>query len=236
LVRLLREPFLRDEWAEFEENDDSALLARLLNDSALFSGSVAQRVQPLLDRVLRRLSDEAAAALRDLAVITIPLGAPALKALYQSPRSLRELRETSLLAAYPQRVQLLPMVAAQIRLSLTEVQVTSAENRLIQALGQWLHTGIFHQRESGNIIAELATFQIKHERMLEAAHLLVRYGWAAFNLGYGPRLARLVQEHLLPPSDEEQSEAQIARKCGGIIFWNTQEPIEGPHRLSLFMV
>jgi hypothetical protein len=145
LARLVRKPFLRDEWTEFEDGeDDSNVLTRLLNDPALFGGSVAQRVQPLLDRVLRRLSAEATTALQDLAVTPIPLGAPALKALYQSPRALRELREASLLVAYPQRVQLLPMVAALVRKGMTDAQVDAAEERLIQALNQWLRLGLFH--------------------------------------------------------------------------------------------
>lgn len=219
MVRLIREPYLREEWTdEFEEADDGAILAQLLDDPAIFGGAVAQRVQPLLERVLKRLSNEAAAALQDLAVSLLPLGAPALKVLYQSPKVLRELREASLLVAYPQRVQLLPMVAAQVRQTLTDAQVIHAEDRLIQALSQWLHTGIFHQRESGNIIVELATFQLKHERMLEAAHLLVRYGWAAFNLGHGPRLARLIQEKSVESHYDGEHNAQIAYQCGRIVL------------------
>jgi hypothetical protein len=153
-----------------------------------FDGSVAQRVQPLLDRVLKRLSGEATTALQDLAVAPLPLGATALKVLYQSPKFLRELRESSLLAAYPQRVQLLPMVAAQVRKGLTDDQVRAAEERLIQPLSQWLPT-IALVREQGSVVTELTMLLLKHQRLLEAAEMLIEFGWLSSGYGQGKRLA-----------------------------------------------
>lgn len=198
IVRLIREPLLRDEWADWEEGENErAILERLLEDSTLFGGAIARRVQPLLDRVITRLSVEATTALQDLAVAPIPLGAPALRVLYQSPKSLSELREASLLVAYPQRVQLLPMVAAQVRQGLSDDQVRAAEERLIQALRHWLNTGgLAYEREAGEVVAELSLLLLSHYRLLEAAQLLVRYGWLSFNTGQAVRLARLAHNRL----------------------------------------
>ncbi len=211
IVRLIREPLLRDEWADFDDGgNERVILERLLEDSALFGGPVARRVQPLLDRVLGRLSVEATTALQDLAVAPIPLGAPALRSLYQSPKHLRELREASLLVAYPQRVQLLPMVAVQVRRVLSDDQVRTTEERLILALRRWLDTGsLVYERESGEVVAELSLLLLSHARLLEAAQVLIRYGWLAFHLGYSQRIGRLIyqviEERTWQPTDENTS-------------------------------
>jgi tetratricopeptide (TPR) repeat protein/transcriptional regulator with XRE-family HTH domain len=224
LVRLVREPYLRDGWAEFEEADDSAVLARLLDDPAIFGGAVASRVQPLLDRVLKRLSPEAATALQDLAVAPLPLGSPALRVLYQTPRMLRELREASLLVAYPQRAQLLPMVAAQVRQQLSPSQIQVAEDRIIQAFTHWLHAGsLVYEREAGQIVAELSVLLLSHARLLEAAQILIRYGWLAFHLGYSQRIGRLayqvIEQRIWPSTDENT--------CGRIILEHFFAPFIG---------
>ena len=74
------------------------------------------------------------AALDDLCLAPLPLGGPALKMLYRDPAPLQELRDASLVAAYRKRVQLLPMVAAQVRQQLSPSQIHSAQDRLIEAL------------------------------------------------------------------------------------------------------
>lgn len=225
IVRLVREPLLRDEWSDFEDTgNEQAILERLLQDPALFSGPVARRIQPLLDRVLERLSVEATIALQDLAVTPIPLGAPALRVLYQSPKLLRELRDASLLVAYPQRVQLLPMVAAQVQHRLSDGQVYAAEERLIQALMHWLHTGsMIYEHEAGEIVAELSLLLLAHVRLLEAAQVLIRYGWLAFHLGYSQRIGRLIyqiiEEGTWQPTDEHT--------CGRIILEHFFAPFVG---------
>jgi hypothetical protein len=54
IVKLMREPVLRDDWSDFEERDNEpVILERLLEDPVLFSGSVAKRVQPLLCKNLQ---------------------------------------------------------------------------------------------------------------------------------------------------------------------------------------
>lgn len=225
IVKLIQEPLLRDEWSDFEDGGNEwVILERLLEDPALFSGPITRRIQPLLERVLGRLSVEATTALQELAMAPVPLGAPALRVLYQSPRHLKELREASLLVSYPQRVQLLPMVAAQVRHRLSDDQVYAAEERLIQALMYWLDTGgMIYEHEGGEIVAELSLLQLTHARLLEAAHVLIRYGWLAFHLGYSQRIGRLIYQIIekgaWQPTDENT--------CGRIILEHFFAPFVG---------
>ncbi|HLZ61570.1 MAG TPA: tyrosine/phenylalanine carboxypeptidase domain-containing protein [Ktedonosporobacter sp.] len=215
VVRLVREPFLRDEWSEFEERDDSTVLARLLDDPALFGGAVAQRVHPLLNRVLKRLSSGAAMTLQDLAIAPVPLGAPALRILYQTPKVLRELREASLLVSYPQRVQLLPMVAAQVQQSLSNDQARAAEGRLIQALLHWLTAGhTLDNREMGSIIAAIAEIYLRHHRLLDAAQFIIRYGGLSFRLGHARRLAQFALKSIEEVRHDQENPPDLQQSCG----------------------
>src|SRR5258707_10307656 len=75
-----------------------------------------------------RLSPEARRVLERLAVATIPLGKAALHVLCPRPAWLKELRDASLLAAYTNRVQVLPMVAETVRQQLTPEQRQEAED------------------------------------------------------------------------------------------------------------
>ncbi len=168
IVRLIRD----DEWADFEEGEnDCVLLERLLDDPALLGDSVTRQVQLLLDRVITRLSGDATTALQELAMAPVPLGAPALQMLYQSPKLLRELREASLLVVSRQRVQLLPMVAAHIRQGLSDDQVCAAAERLIQALTHWLNKGIPNLHEQEVVFTEVACLLLHRRHVLAAAEI-----------------------------------------------------------------
>ena len=105
VARLVQEPLLRNDWSAFEEDEEreakTQRLARLLEDSSLFGGPIAARLQPLLERVIKRLSPESHTALLELACSPVPLAGPALRALYHDPAPLQELGDASLLVAYP---------------------------------------------------------------------------------------------------------------------------------------
>jgi tetratricopeptide (TPR) repeat protein/thymidine kinase len=220
-ARLVQEPLLQDGWAAFEEEIETVSperasiqsLAHLLEDASLFGGPVAARVTSLLERVIKHLSSEASMALRELAVSPIPLASPALKALYHDSSLLKELRDASLLVAYPRRVQLLPMVAAQVRQRLVQEEVSAAEDRLIQALTSWLD-GIATPSEQGIVVTELALLLLKHRRLLEAAELLIESGWLTSGYGNGTRLARRAFEVM---SDFDWH-AEPETECGGILL------------------
>jgi tetratricopeptide (TPR) repeat protein len=218
VAKLAQEPLLQNDWSAFEEEEESEArahqLTRLLEDASLFGGPVAMRTLPLLERVMKRLSAEAHTALRELAVSPVPLGGPALKALYDNPRPLKELRVASLLIAYPKRVQLLPMVAALVGEHLTPDQVREAEDRLIQALHHWLNKGIATLREQGMVITELTMLLLKHRRLLDAAELLVEFGWLSSGYGQGSRLAKRAFDVM--STFDWQAKPESA--CGGILL------------------
>ncbi len=219
VARLTQEPLLQDGWADFEEEGKSGeLLTRLLEDAALFGGPVAKGVQPLLERVLKRLSGETRTALHDLALSPVPLGVPALKMLYGNPAPLKELREASLLAAYHKRVQLLPMVAAHVRQSLTDDQVRLAEERLIQALLRWLDSSLISVHEQGVVITELAYLLLRRHRLLAAAELVLYYGWLISHVGQMLRLARRVQQVLQVHPWIDASESELETEYGGLLL------------------
>jgi hypothetical protein len=148
------------------------------------------------ERVIeQRLSAEAQAALCVLAVASLPLGKPALQVLCARPAPLKELRDSSLLVAYPHRVQLLPMVASAVRHQLSSGQVQTAEEQLIRAYTHWLDEGsAMSEREKGMIFTELVCLLMSHHRLLAAAELVLYHGWLSFHAGQILRLARRVQQ------------------------------------------
>jgi hypothetical protein len=161
IASLVQEPMWLDRWEESDDLDERAgangaqdvltqRLLRLLGDTSLFGGPIATKLNPLLERVIeKRLSTEAYQVLCLLALANIPLGKPALQRICPRPRLLKELSATSLLAAYPQRVQLLPMVAAALRSRLSAAQKEALEAQLIDAYAHWLDMGNAHEHEMG---------------------------------------------------------------------------------------
>jgi tetratricopeptide (TPR) repeat protein/DNA-binding SARP family transcriptional activator len=208
IAKLVADPLLLDDWAGFEESEAilqvsttqgsiAERLRRLLSDPSLLGEHLASRLAPLLQRILEKhLSDEARLVLARLAVATVPLGKPALQLLCPRPRLLKELRDTSLLAAYTNRVQLLPVVALTVRQQLSSVQRREIEDLVIQAYTRWLDDGHLEMREAGSVVTELTVLLLMHHRLLDAAQLLIRYGWLSFKLGHGPHLAIIARDEL----------------------------------------
>jgi len=220
VAKLVKEPWLRDNWAAFEEEVDGETLrlTNLLEDPSLFGGPVAKRVTPLLERVVKRLSAEAHTALRELAVSPVPLGGSALRALYHDPTPLKELRDASLLVPYPKRVQLLPMVAALVRQGLTDEQVCMAEDRLILALMRWLDSSRISVREQGMVITELACLLLRRHRLLAAAELVLYYGWLISHVGQMLRLARRVHQVLQKRPWNDAPETELETEYGSLLL------------------
>jgi len=229
VATLVQDPLLLDDWQGFDldedadmqgnhtQNDDEMTqrLQRLLAEPALLRGHIATKLKPLLERIIeKRLSAEARHLLDLLAVTTIPLGKAALKVLIERPGPLKELRDASLLVAYPHRVQLLPMVASAVLQQLPPEQVKALEEQLIQALNCWLEEGTISDREAGNLITEQVVLLLKHHRLLEAAQLLLPYSSFSFNPGHAPRLARLTEE-IMQCFDWQITEENA---CGGLLL------------------
>ncbi len=227
VTALVKQPLFADDWEEFttltRDNESDAprtmidAIHRLLQEPHLFGGPVADELAPFLERILstQRLSSDANALLQTLSVATLPLAKPALQVLcLQGSRPLKELRRASVLVAYPDRAQLLPMVAAAMYRRLSPEQIHAQETLLLQAYKIWQQNETFHEQEEGKLITELAMLLLIHHHLLEAAEFLIRYGWLSFNLGHAPRLAQLA-ESTLKSFDWRKTEAD---KCGALIL------------------
>jgi len=229
VAALVKQPFYIDEWEEFGTHDEyTATLAarardmtqavqRLLAEPHVFGGTLAEAIAPILDRIISQqyLSSEANHLLNVLSVATVPLARPALAVVcVRGPHPVKELRRASLLVAYPGRVQLLPMVASAVIRHLTAGQIHESERLLIQAYTAWLQEGFFHDSEKGAVITELTVLLLKHHHLLEAAQLLIQYGWLSFALGHGTPLGRLAREVM--GAVDWQTEPE--NECGGILL------------------
>jgi len=207
-------------------HDMTLAVQRLLAEPHVFGGDLADAVAPLLEGIVsnQRLSSEALHLLQVLSVTSIPLAKPALEVICaRGPYPIKELRRASLLVTYPDRAQLLPMAAAAAIRHLSPQQIHAREETLIQAYSAWLQGEIFHETEKGAVITELATLLLKHQRLLEAAELLIRYGWLSFNLGHAVRLAQLADE-VMQCFDWQASEDSM---CGGTLLRSYLFPFLG---------
>jgi len=228
VAALVKQPLFADDWEEFttftQENERESqrtmtdAIHRLLQEPHLFGGSVADELAPFLERILstQRLSSDANALLQTLSVATLPLAKPALQVLCpQGSRPLKELRRASVLVAYPDRAQLLPMVAAAMYRRLSPEQVYEQEEILLHAYRAWFKEGTVHEGEKGLLITELSMLLLKHHCLLEAAELLTCYGWISFTLGHASRLARLAAEVKLSFDWHTTQEDE----CGGLLLY-----------------
>lgn len=234
VASLVKKSMWLDSWDELDdvntedEGETAELLTRrllrLLDDPALFGGPISDKLTPLLERIItQRLSAEALQVLHMLSLASIPLGKPPLQRLCPRPSLLKELRTVSLLTAHSERVQVLPMVASLVRSRLSPDQRQHIETQLIEAYVSWLDSEEMSNREIGTIIAELAILYLKQHRLLDAADLLISYGWLSSNQGYGPRLARLAQKIM----QQFDWKLTVDNECGGLLLNHIFTPFLG---------
>src|SRR5438876_3413174 len=154
VAALVKQPVYVDDWEEFGSREPSLVAApdarirnmtqavqHLLAEPHVFGGDFADAVAPLLEGIIsnQRLSSEAVHLLQVLSLACIPLARPALEAVcVRGPYPIKELRRASLLVAYSDRVQLLPMTAAAVMRHLTPEQIHEREETLLQAYTAWL--------------------------------------------------------------------------------------------------
>jgi hypothetical protein len=104
---------------------------------------------------------------------------------------------TSLLARDSERLRLLPLVAESVLQQLSEEGRVSIEERLITAYQHWMHEGSYHdEQEQAAVIAELTILHLKHLQLLQAAELVINYGWLSFQFGYASSVTRIAQQVL----------------------------------------
>lgn len=92
---------------------------------------------------------------------------------------------------------------------LTVEQIGELEEQVIRALKRWVDEGTIGMQEAGAVITELAMLLLKHHRLLEAAELLIRYGWLGINQGYIPHLVQIVTR--IPGQMEQASLTHVKK-------------------------
>lgn len=237
VAALVKQPLEVEDWDAFEsdsragaasisEHAMTSAIERLLAEPHIFGGTLADDIAPLLQRIIatQHLSPEARTLLEVLSVARIPLAKPALQLLCpQGPRPLKELRRASVLVSYPERIQLLPMVAAAMYRHLSAEQRKEREVALIEACQAWREAGILDNRERGVVVTELLTLLIKHHRLVEAVVLLMLDGWLSFNLGNGPLLAQYAQKRM----QQFDWQSSTENRCAGMILQHRLCPYLG---------
>lgn len=86
------------------------------------------------------------------------------------------------------------MVASAVVARLKPEEVRELERLVIRALKRWKKDGSINDNESGIVITELVSLLIKHQRLLNAAQLLLSYEPLIANSGHMPRLAHVLNE------------------------------------------
>jgi transcriptional regulator with XRE-family HTH domain/tetratricopeptide (TPR) repeat protein len=234
VARLAQNPWELDEWWDLssklerdEQNRPNTITQRiiqLLEEPTLLGEHLATHLTPLLQSILdNHLSKEALHVLEHLSVVTVPLGEAALQQFCPRPGLLKELRDTSLLTVAIGRVQVLPMVAALVKKQLSPQQRQLLEEQMILALTYWIDDGRMSNSEAGAIISELATLYLKHYRLLEAAELLIRYGWLSFNQGYALHLTRIATQAM----ERFDWHTTHENECGGLLLHYHLSPFVG---------
>jgi tetratricopeptide (TPR) repeat protein len=206
---LARKPLVTFSWSRevgpgpAEGGEVERALRRMIEAQSVLLREIALERRPLLDEVIHsRISQDAQRLLHILALAAIPLATPLLQSMCQNPQLAIEDLFRASLSRVPgsERVQLLPVVTEAVIGRLTPEEVRVAEDTLIDAFQAWLEAGDFiSEQEQSQVITELAALLLKHRRLLDAAQLLIRYGWLCSAFGHSSRLSRLAQRELERP-------------------------------------
>lgn len=211
-----------------EGSEVERALRHMIEAQSVLSSDIALEKRTLLNEVIRsRISQDAQHLLQILALATMPLATPLLHSMCQNPQlAVEDLFHASLArVSGSERIQLLPVVTEAVIGRLSPEVIRIAESTIIDAYHAWLETGDFiGEQEQSQVITELAVLLLKHRRLLDAAQLLIRYGWLSSTFGNGSRLSRLAQQELERPDWRTGS---TAGEIGGQLLHYYIAPIAG---------
>ncbi len=158
----------------------------------------------------RQLSYQVQQVLDLLAASSLGIPFPLLQQEFDHPeRELDELMRSSLVDrdSFEQgRAALVPL-AREARLhQLSREQREQIEQRVTDLYTTWLYDLQQYQddAEQAALIAELIVLFIKQRRWLQAAELIIPYGWLCVQLGHMSRIERYAQAHSSPSLDSEE--------------------------------
>lgn len=204
-----------------KKSEHQQLIEQLLTDTHVF-GTADVEARQLLQQVIgRRLSHDALQILEALAATPVALPFPLLLEINsQAEYAFVELLQASLIdrnaMEQDERAQLQPLAReATIHELLAQNRLAESEQQLIHAYTVWLEQGTFlSEQEQAMVISELVAAHLKKRHLLEAAELLIEYGWLSFAFGHAPRLARITDETMRAFNWHYQPEEEV----GGLLL------------------
>jgi transcriptional regulator with XRE-family HTH domain len=190
-----------DEPDQEKKSEHQQLIEQLLKDAHIFGSADVEARQLLQQAIGRRLSYDALQILEALATTPLALPFPLLLEINgEAEYALVELLQASLIdrniMKQDKRAVLQPLAReATIHQLLADKRLAETEQQLIHCYTVWLKQGTFlSEQEQAMLISELAAAHLKQHHLLEAAELLIEYGWLSFAFGHTPRLARIADE------------------------------------------
>ncbi len=184
-----------------KKSEHQHLIERLLAEPHVFGAADVEARQLLQQVISGRLSSDAVQLLEVLSASPLALPFPLLADLNQQVEyAVVELLKASLMdrnaIGLDERAYLQPLVReAGVQKLIVEERLGEIERHLAQLYSVWLDQGTFQsEQEQAALVTELAMLHLKQHRLLEAAELLIEYGWLSFAFGHAARLARVTDE------------------------------------------
>lgn len=243
-------------------SEHQRLIRELLREKQTFGALDVDVRHQLKQVVSHRLTQDGLQTLEVLAASSLPLPLPLLMEVTpQADYALAELSNASLIdrtSLASNRAQLQPLTReAGLQRLQESKRLGETEALLIPLYQRWLEKGNFHDElEMASLVSELAALYLKQRQLLQAAELLVEYGWLMLAFGHGARVARiaegtmrafnwrttadnefgglLLQYHLLIHFSKEDLSASD-RKKAYLHLWDVMAAGEVPFRVQTFV-
>ncbi len=210
-----------DQLSQEKKSEHQQLIEQLLKETHIFGSADVEARKLLQQAIGSRLSYDAHQILEALAATPLALPFPLLHEINQEAEYvLVELLQSSLIdrniMKQEKRAVLQPLAREAVIHQLhADKRTLETEQQLIRAYTVWLERGKFRsEQEQAMLISELTVALIKEHHLLEAAELLIEYGWLSFAFGHAPRLARIADE-VMRSSNWHHS---IEEEVGGLLI------------------
>jgi hypothetical protein len=186
------------------KSEHHLLVEDLLEEVEVFSTADVEATALLEQVISQRLSQEALELLDVLAASPLALPFPLLAeingtaeyAFFMELHNASLLDRTTMNADGRASLQPLAREAGRQKL-LAERRLEGVEEQLIHLYEAWLLAPDFlSDQEQSEVVTELLVLLFKHHALLQAAELVVRFGWLSTLFGQIPRLLRLYEQAL----------------------------------------
>src|SRR6266567_2238468 len=184
------------------KSEHTQWIERLLEEESVFDPKSDVQTRDLLQQVgSRRLSHQAVHLLEILSLSSIALPFPLLDQVgEQIELAFDELIRCSLIdttVIESERAAVGPLVReSQLQLLIANRRREEVERRVVHLYGLWLRNlqDFRDDSEKSSLVAELIVFLMKQKQLLQAAELLISYGWLCTLFGHLARLQRFYEE------------------------------------------